>query len=436
MKVKHKPQIDGPIGWLETSPYKDKFEGSSLTQDCKFDYVIIGAGYTGLSAARRLAELNPDASIAVFDALKVGEGASGRNSGFLMDIPTAAYTDGYNHDFAIGIVKINRFGVKKLKSLVDEFNLDVDWSEQGHLLAACSDNNYAKLDKYTNALNQLGEHFEVWNEEQLSKTLGTDYYSKAIYTKGGVLVNPVSLIIGLAQSLPANVNVFENSPIDQINFGLKNQLTIGQYVIEAKTLLVAANAFNEVLHVADHKLAPISTYASMTRVLTEQELENFEGIEHYGLTPAHAAGTTVRFTSDKRILIRNGLQASLESKEKDLLKAEAVHRKSLANRFPCLKDVPFEYCWGGNLCVTMNGQSHFHKHNENLFSIGGMNGTGVAKGTFLGHYMAELMCNVEGQELAFIKQYSQPTWVPPEPIRGIGVSMRLSLEQLLAGKEV
>lgn len=435
MKIKKIPKIDGPISWYETSPYKGQLNSKTLTGNANFDYVIIGGGFTGLGAARRLAEMKPESTIAVFDAMKIGQGASGRNSGFLMDVPTAIYTDGFEKDFATQLLKITRFGVKKLKDIVDEFDLSVEWSQKGSLVGAYSEKTYGKLQDLTDALDALNEPYEVWDKEKLAQELGTTYYDKAVFKPGGVLLNPASLIMGLAKSLPENVSVYEDTPLVSMDLTKKNTLTFLHGSVCANKVLFATNAFNETLGMARSRLAPIFTYSSMTRVLTEAELSGFTK-EEYGLTPAHAAGTTLRFTYDKRILIRNSLAACLESNDAKLKKAINQHKTSFNNRFPHLTHVPFEYSWGGNLCVTMNGQAQFQQNKSNIYSVAGMNGTGVVKGTFLGHYMAEFMCGIDSPELAFLKEYSQPTWVPPEPFRGIGVTVRLALEQLLAGKEV
>lgn len=86
-RVRVQPVLDHKIGWLELSPYQTQRLGSQLEGRQVFDFAIVGAGFSGVSVARRLAELHPNATIAIIEALRVGRGSAGRNSGYLVDLP-------------------------------------------------------------------------------------------------------------------------------------------------------------------------------------------------------------------------------------------------------------------------------------------------------------------------------------------------------------
>ena len=435
-KIKKFPVLDGNNSWYDITPYKNQLKSETLNGNANFDYVIIGGGFTGISAARRLAELKPNASIAVFDALKVGQGASGRNSGFMLDVPSTVKAKGFDLKRDSKTLELNRFGIRRLKQLVDQYGIKADWEESGKYFGANQKENFQKVDELVDVLEKLDVPHQVFNQKELTKKMGTNYYTRAVYTSRDILVNPASLIIGLAQSLPDNIKVFENTPLRSMQLQGEKRLKFDHGEIKTHHVIFATNAFNDPLHVAKSRLAPMFTYASMTRVLTKKELSAFKGVKSYGLTPAHDAGTTLRFTSDNRILIRNTLRASLTSDDTVLNKAREQHRKSLVNRFPQLLNVPFEYCWGGNICITLNGQAQFSENQKGVFSVAGMNGTGIVKGTFLGHYMAEYVCGEKSSELDFIMSHSQPSWVPPEPFRGLGAGARLYMEQRQADMEV
>ena len=87
MKIKTLPNDDASCGWINV--LADRAEPVTLRGDVSADWVIIGAGFTGLSAARRLTELQPDARVVVIDAQRAGESSSGRNSGFITDVGTS-----------------------------------------------------------------------------------------------------------------------------------------------------------------------------------------------------------------------------------------------------------------------------------------------------------------------------------------------------------
>lgn len=85
--IKRLPAIDGQLGCFESVPFRRPVPVQRAETDAHFDVIIIGEGFSGLSTAGRLAELRPEARIALVDALEVGQGASGRNAGFIIDIP-------------------------------------------------------------------------------------------------------------------------------------------------------------------------------------------------------------------------------------------------------------------------------------------------------------------------------------------------------------
>lgn len=85
--------------------------------------------------------------------------------------------------------------------------------------------------------------------------------------------------------------------------------------------------------------------------------------------------------------------------------------------------------------MTMNHEPVFNECHSDVFAIAAMNGVGIAKGTYLGYYMAEMIAGNKSDYLDFILNSSNPSWVPPDPIKSVGARMRLSLEQHLAKGE-
>jgi glycine/D-amino acid oxidase-like deaminating enzyme len=438
-KISKFPIIDGNLGWYETSPSSGRKLGNRLKGQQHFDYAVIGAGYTGVALAQRLAELNPDARIALVDALGVGQGTSGRNAGFIIDVPHNLDAGKSDVEHDLKLFQLNNFAIERLRGFKDRLGIDCAWQNAGKYMSAHEQSNVAGLEHFVQTLKACGFEHEVVEGAALKKRLGTDYYRSAVYTPGNILINPSSLIRGLAAALPASVTLFENSPVQRCEYGTPHKLHCLGGSIHAGTVVQTTSSFNEEFGHLQNRLAPIFTYASLTETLSADELKKyFDGIKPWGTTSAHPAGTTVRFTPEGRIFVRNSLnyERSLNSNAEGLEMAWQQHRRSFEARFPFLAHKVFEYTWGGMLCMTLNHQSVFKQSADGVFTVVGCNGVGVAKGTYLGYYMAEHICGIDSDALSFIVDNSNPSWVPPDPLKAIGAGLRLKHEASNAGGDI
>ncbi|SAL04380.1 FAD dependent oxidoreductase [Caballeronia calidae] len=437
-KIQKFPQVDGDLGWLESTPDFTAPLGQRVKGAQEFDVAVIGAGFTGLSFALRFAELEPSARIAVVDALRVGEGTSGRNAGFLIDLPHNLDGGKTDVSYARSLYKLNVFAIERLRAFKDRFAIPL-WDDAGKYMSAHEESNEPGLASFSNMLSEAGFEYETLSGRDLEKRLGTSYYRSAVYTPGNVLVNPAALVRGLTKALPKNVTLFENSPVLGVEYGTRHQLRFLGGTISAPTVAQATNSFSEEFGKVSRRLAPVFTYASLTPRLTDEQIKrHFNGVQSWGTTSAHPAGSTVRFTVDRRIFVRNTLDflPELMSTRTDLDTAWIQHRKSFEARFPFLKEMAFEYTWGGMLAMTMNHEPVFADAGGGVYVMGGCNGVGVVKGTYLGYYMADHIKNLQSDNLTFIQRHSSPSWVPPDPLRTVGARMRLTRESAAAGGDI
>lgn len=429
-KIEKLPQVDGDLGWLETAPDSCARLGPRLKGDHDFDVVVIGAGFTGISVALRLAEIDPAARIALVDALRVGEGTSGRNAGFLIDLPHNVDFGRTGVDHARFQYRLNTFAIERLRAYKDRYAIP-HWNDAGKYMAAHESCHLPGLESFASMLRQAGFGHEIISGGDLAKRLGTDYYQSAVYTRGNVLVNPAALVRGLVQALPPSVSLFEISPVKAIEYGPPHKLQFLGGTISARTVVQATNAYAQQFGKVAHRLVPIFTYASLTAPLSETQIaRHFPDVKPWGVTSAHRAGTTVRFTDDKRIFVRNSYDylSDLRTTSSELDAAWRHHRSSFEARFPSLKTIPFEYTWGGMIAVTRNDESVFSKAGDGVYMMGGCNGVGVVKGTYLGYYMADYISGIDSEDLRFVLRHSNPTWVPPDPLCAIVAKTRLAWE--------
>ncbi|ERH47228.1 oxidoreductase [Ectopseudomonas chengduensis] len=426
------PHDDSSCGWyaaLAQQPACKRLQGEQ-----RADYAVIGAGFAGLAAARRLGELLPDKRIILVDAQRVGQGASGRNSGFVIDLPHKFALEHPDPAHKQRLLSLNRAAIAQLQGLIEHHGIDCQWSHAGKYQGAVGQRGLAYLEHFETLLTNLGEPFRLVERDELAQVLGNDYYSRAIFTPGCYLMQPAALVTGLAHSLPDNVELLEESPITRLQRdGQGGWLLQGsQGTIRTEQLLLGTSIFTQEFGYLRNRLLPVMTFASWTRPLSDAELAAFGGQLDWGLTPADHAGTTVRMTQDRRLIIRNTYKhvpkygKSTSDGMRESVRAD--HRKAFLARFPQLADVPFSHTWGGVYAISRNFTNFFGELEPGVFASACDNGVGAAWGTISGTLLAEMAVGSDSAQLRDIQAVTgMPSLNPPEPFLGLGVRSRIRL---------
>jgi glycine/D-amino acid oxidase-like deaminating enzyme len=390
------------------------------------DWVVVGAGITGLAAARRLGELQPEARIILLDSYRVGYGASGRNSGFIIDSPS--YTPQFDVEYNSRMMRLFRAGMGQLDTLVSHHAIDCEWSAQGHVTAVGRPDRMTKLSAVAQSLDAVGDDYKWLDHDALEAMLGTPFYHAAIQLPRTVLVNPAALCRGLGENLPANVEVFEDSPVRRIAGGASATVECAEGSISAKGVLLTTNVFANDIGFLKGKLIPLLMYASMSRPLSDAEQAAMSGMTEWGITPGTPSGPTIRRTASNRMALRSVVRNSSAFHVSDSLKANLRerHRVSLAKRFPMLSGLDMEHTWGGVICMTRNYASAFGRIEPGVFSSVGYNGVGLARGTISGALLAEHVLGGESELLTDAKALAGPSNLPPKPIVALGVKARVA----------
>ena len=299
------------INQLNSRNFIDK-----IKSDCKSDFLIIGAGYTGLSAARKLGYLNPQKKIILVDAQLAGEGASGRNSGYLVDTTlNDGFTSNKNLKSYEKKSKLYQEGIKAVKNFIKEYQVDCDLNHTGKFFASSNLSDKKILDNFSSLLTKLNFDNKIFFDKDLKKKLGTGFYKIGLYTKGGILLNPGKLVRAMVETLPENVSLYENTQL--LKWNKNNNIIESEFKdfkIISKKIIFCTNGFLRSLGIKKKYNFPLTLTASMTRQLTNSEYEDMGKPKEWGVLPVRAMGATVRMTKDKRILIRN--TAELNSPEK------------------------------------------------------------------------------------------------------------------------
>tara|TARA_B100001996_G_scaffold237410_1_gene183377 strand:- start:94 stop:1398 length:1305 start_codon:yes stop_codon:yes gene_type:complete len=429
---------DISCGWIDYENRRLKI--NTLNSNKKCDYLIVGAGFTGLSAARKLAEVDKNKKIILIDAQIAGEGASSRNSGYLVD---TTLNDGFTSDKDLNNykkkVQLYELGIKTIEKFNKEYQVDCDWNECGKYFASSKLEDEKKAKQFSDLLTKLNFPNDILYKKDLKDKLGTSFYEVAIYTKGGILLNPSKLIKAMIKALPENVTLFENTLLlNWKKFNDEIDCTFKNFNIKAKKIIFCTNGFLTKLNIKKRYNFPITLTASMTRSLNDEEFESIGKPKEWGVLPIRPMGATIRMTNDRRILIRNTAELKNPNKMSDLeLKKRAViHDIGIQKRFPSLPKNIINSTWSGIVCRSGNGSQIFEKINENVFVAGCYNGSGIGVGTLFGEQIALMASNKDSKEISIIQTKKEPVRLPPQPFLNIGIFIRLLFERIIAKSEI
>jgi len=429
---------DNTCGWI--NQLNERLNTKSLRSNINCDYLIVGAGYTGLSAARKLSEIDKNKNIIIVDAQLAGEGASGRNSGYLVDTTlNDGFTSNKNIENYKKKVKIYDLGVDAVKKYVKEYQVDCDWNESGKYFASSKIEDEKIAKSFSNLLNNLGFENKILYKDILEKKLGTSFYNIGVYTKGGILLNPGKLIRSMIYTLPENVTLFENSQLlswKKINSKIYCNFIYNQII--CKKIIFCTNGFLRSLNIKKNFSFPITLTASMTRCLTDQEFEDIGSPEEWGVLPIRPMGATIRFTKDRRILIRNTAEVKNPHKLKKavLQKNSKKHLIGIIKRFPSLPSNIIESSWSGIVCRSGNSSQIFEKVEDDVFVAGCYNGSGIGVGTLFGEQIALMASNKSSDEISIIEKRKKPNLLPPQPFLNLGIYTRLAYERFRARSDI
>jgi glycine/D-amino acid oxidase-like deaminating enzyme len=436
-QIQHFPINDSSNGWSRILPPRSP--RPALSGQHRASWVVIGAGYVGLAAARRLADNRPQDSILLLEAGEVGENASGRNSGFAIDLPHVIGSNQEELEGSHRYMALARAAIAYHETQIECFSIDCDWSQPGKYQTASSDEGVQEfLQPFMRELDSLDEPYTWIDREDLAARLGTAHFKGAVYTPGCRLLNPAALVRGLADHLPENVTLCENTPVTSLDPGSTIRLTTPLGEVVADGLILGVNAFAEKFGYYQRRLLPFAANASLSRQLTEAERATLGCEENWGVTPANAfASITMRYTSDHRILIRNNIYYTPDMRESESYQANIArrHKRLFDERFPMLPAVEMEYTWTGYICLSKNGAPGFGRLADNIYSSVCQNAIGVTKGTAGGMLAADMACGIDNELIGFMQSLGEPDKLPIEPLLGIGVRARLAWELWRGRKE-
>ena len=443
------PKNPGDTGWKEILPKRKV--NPKLSDHLNADYLIIGGGFAGLSAARRLIQIDNKAKIALLEACEISEGPAGRNSGFMIDLPHNLASDDYvgSLDKDREQTLINRSAIEFAKNASEEYEMPPEAIQLvGKTNAAATKKGMKFNTDYAKHLDKTSESYKMLDAQEMKDLTGIDYYINGLWTPGTAMLQPALYIQSLADGVSnnSNVTIYENSPVISLEDEGRHD---GEKVWKAKTslgsisspkVILAVNGLVERFGYFQNRLMTIFTYSSLTRELTSDESNILGGSQEWGLTSADAMGSSVRRISGmggSRILVRNrwSYNPSMEASDSFMVSATKSHDESFKARFPMLEKVSMEYSWGGRLCLSLNNVFAQGEVDDGVYSACCQNGLGTAKGTAIGIITAEKITGTINSLVPDFVDEEVPKKLMPKPFMWLGVNSYMRWKELRAGKE-
>jgi glycine/D-amino acid oxidase-like deaminating enzyme len=413
-------------GWAELLP--EPRVSPPIRGKHRVPWVVVGAGLTGLACARRLGELHPHAQILLLEARLVGQGASGRNSGFA--VATSQFPGGFvarEVENYRRVNRINRTGLELLRKQVCDNAIDCQWHQQGIYHTAADSRAMKEYQYFLRYLQALEIDHRPLHKAELFERLGSNLYQAGIHVSEAALLQPAALVRGLAETLPANVRLYEQSPVLEIKPGKSLTLQLAAAEVHTDKLVLAMNYEVASLGFLRNYIVGSTLSGSFTRVLSSTELASLGSEKEWGVLSLHVGGATLRLTRDGRLCIRNTAEynGSKLLSDKALAHRRVTHRLAFDKRFPQLSGVPFEYSWSGVEGISRNGTNFFGRQRDNIYVAGGYNGSGVSRGTAFGTAIAEYASGESSQTVSDCLASKPGAWIPPGPLLDIGAFFTL-----------
>ena len=439
------PVQRGPAAWSAILPGQDA--PVLLDGDASVDVAIVGGGFAGLAAARRLHLADPALKIAVLEAGRLAEGASGRNSGFMIDLPHDLSSEDYagkgeTEDRAM--IALNREAIGFSRDAVSDYGINPAYFDPaGKINGAASDTGHQLNESYSEHLTFLGEKNEMLDAISMHEVTGSRHYRSGLYTPGTVMIQPAGFVRAYGAGLRRQgVAVYENSPVSGIErSGNSWTVTTTRGKVTAGAVVLANNGHLESFGFATGRLMHVFLYASMTVDLDQDGLSKLGGKPRWGVTPSDPMGTTMRridtAQGGNRIITRTCAEflPEMDPSAASIERTARVHHQKFADRFPDLAGVKQEYTWAGHLCLTWNGVEVMRELEPGLFAACGCNGLGTVRSTLLGMAAADMVLGRPSTIAAHFLAEEEPKKLAPRPFSTIGANLFLRYKEWRARAE-
>ena len=374
-----------PRSWYAATAH-ERTPAPQLRGDSAADICVVGGGFTGLSAALHLAERGY--SVALIEAHRVGFGASGRNGGQLGSGQRVEQTDlekMVGEADALKLWELAENAKDLVKQLISKHNIDCDLKPgiaHATFSASETDHEHAYVEHLQSRYGY--DQITALSEEALSAVCPSPRYKGGSLDMGAAHLHPLNYALGLARACEkAGVTFYENTHVHHIEDGAKVTVRCDTGRVLADHVILAANGYLGGLNrrVAG-RVMPINNFIAATEPLGEDAVRVLT--KDIAVADSKFVVNYFRLSSDNRLLFGGG--ESYGYKFPDI---DKTVRKPMIDIYPHLKDIRFDYTWGGTLAITMKRLPYLARLAPNILSASGYSGHGVGTATQAGKLMAD-----------------------------------------------
>ena len=373
----------------------DKTVRPSLEGEHSADVCVIGAGFTGISAALQLAENGY--KVTVVEGERVGFGASGRNggqivNGYSRDLETIARRYGPERAKRLGEMSLE--GGSIIRERVARYNISCDLVDGG-FFAAFTDKQVREM-AHVKAHWETHGHtaLEMVSKAEVGKYVKSDRYVGGMIDRLGGHIHPLNLVLGEAAAVESlGGKIFEQSRVTGVDMGANPVVRTAKGRVTAKYVLVCGNAYlGDLLPKITDKMMPVSSQVMATEPLDAKLIEDLLPA-NYCVEDANYVLDYYRRTADNRLLYGGGIGYGGQ----DPANLTGVIRPNMLKTFPQLANTKIEFAWSGNFALTLTRIPHMGKLADNVYFSHGDSGHGVTTTHLLGKILGEAVAGHSGR---------------------------------------
>ena len=377
--------------WHDTSaPFAD---GVVDPVSGDFEVAVIGAGFTGLNAARKLAKSG--VKVALVEAEYVGYGASGRNGGHLNSGHFASFGAAKSH---FGDAQARRLwgaydaSIDMIEAIIEEEKIECSFRRGGKLKLASKSSHVNALQAMCKEIRREVDPSVEWlTRQDLRNEVGSDAFHGAVLYPRSAMVHMGRYANGLAEAAHRHgAIIWQHNPVtarERVSNGWRLTTPTGSLI--ARQVILATDAYtSETFGFFTRRLVPIASFIIATRPLSPDEVTATVP-RNRNYTNSLNISNYFRLTPDNRMLFGGRARFSAVSNQKTDVLSGQLLRKQMIDIFPQLADVEIDYCWGGLVGCTQDRYPRAGSADGVIYGMG-YSGHGAQMSTLIGNVLADI----------------------------------------------